>query len=86
MPAGRIVPTIFVARSLHEAGLADHPSLGPALDFLTEVTLRSVFGSKEKRNRVVEEYHAIEGAEQTLGRRASYVTALPTSSERKDLP
>jgi uncharacterized protein YndB with AHSA1/START domain len=49
---------------------------------LTEVTLRSVFGSKEQRNRVVEEYHAIEGAEQTLGRLASYVKALPTSSER----
>lgn len=39
MPAGRIVPTIFVARSLHEAGLADHPSLGPALDFLTRAAI-----------------------------------------------
>ncbi len=33
-PTGRVVTTIFAARSLQEAGLVDHPSLGPALDFL----------------------------------------------------
>lgn len=38
-PEGRIVSTIFAARSLHEAGLADHPSLGTALDFLTRTAM-----------------------------------------------
>lgn len=38
-----------------------------------EVTLRSVFKTKEQRDRVVDLYHAIEGAEQTLSRLAVYV-------------
>jgi hypothetical protein len=37
----RIVSTIFAARSLHEAGLSDHPSLAPALDFLTRTAIRA---------------------------------------------
>jgi uncharacterized protein YndB with AHSA1/START domain len=39
----------------------------------SEVILRSVFGSKERRDEVVERYGAIEGGEQTLGRLAGYV-------------
>lgn len=35
----RIVSTIFAARSLHEAGLNDHPSLAPALDFLARTAI-----------------------------------------------
>jgi uncharacterized protein YndB with AHSA1/START domain len=42
----------------------------------TEVTLRSVFRTKEQRDEVVERYHAIEGGRQTLGRLAAYVDTL----------
>jgi uncharacterized protein YndB with AHSA1/START domain len=45
-------------------------------DGATEVTLRSVFKTKAQRDEVVERYHAIEGAEQTLGRLAEYVASL----------
>jgi uncharacterized protein YndB with AHSA1/START domain len=38
-----------------------------------EVTLRSLFNSKRQRDEVVERYHAIEGAEQTLACLAEYV-------------
>lgn len=38
-----------------------------------EVTLRSVFNSKEQRDEVVERYHAIEGAEQTLARLGAHI-------------
>jgi uncharacterized protein YndB with AHSA1/START domain len=38
-----------------------------------EVTLRSVFKTKEQRDRVVDRYQAIEGAEQTLSRLAAHV-------------
>ena len=41
----------------------------------TEVTMRSLFKTKEQRDEVVERYHAIEGAQQTLGRLVAYVTA-----------
>ena len=37
------------------------------------VTLRSVFKTKELRDRAVELFHAIEGAEQTLSRLAAHV-------------
>jgi uncharacterized protein YndB with AHSA1/START domain len=40
----------------------------------TLVTLRSVFDTKEQRDRVVEEYHAIDAAMQTLGALGTYVT------------
>jgi len=42
---------------------------------VSEVTLRSVFATRSQREEVVEKYHAIEGAEQTLGRLAGYVVA-----------
>lgn len=42
-------------------------------DGSTEVTLWSVFATKEQRDEVVEKYHAVEAARQTLGHLASYV-------------
>jgi uncharacterized protein YndB with AHSA1/START domain len=39
----------------------------------TEITLRSVFKTKEQRDLVVERYHAVEGARQTLGRLAEFI-------------
>jgi uncharacterized protein YndB with AHSA1/START domain len=42
----------------------------------TEVTMRSVFKTREQRDRLVEQYHAIEGAEQTLGGLAEYIATL----------
>lgn len=43
-----------------------------------EVTLRSVFKTKEQRDLVVDNYHAIEGAEQTLSRLDAFVGATET--------
>ena len=40
---------------------------------LSEVTLHAAFKTTAQRDQVVEEYQAIEGAEQTLGRLAGYV-------------
>lgn len=39
----------------------------------TEVTIRTEFPTKEARDRAVEDYGAIEGGQQTLGRLADYV-------------
>ncbi len=52
---------------------------------VSEVTLRSVFNTRSQRDEVVKEYHAIEGAEQTLGRLAIHVSALlgPTTERGK---
>jgi uncharacterized protein YndB with AHSA1/START domain len=40
----------------------------------TEVVMRTVFPTAELRDKAVEEFHAIEGGRQTLGRLAAYVT------------
>jgi uncharacterized protein YndB with AHSA1/START domain len=40
---------------------------------VTLITLHSVFKTKTQRDMVVEQYHAIEGAEQTLRRLAAHV-------------
>jgi uncharacterized protein YndB with AHSA1/START domain len=42
----------------------------------TELTMRMVFPSTAERDRVVKEYHAIEGANQTLDRLADHVAKL----------
>lgn len=39
----------------------------------TDITLRSVFKTKEQRDLVIERYHALEGARQTLGRLAELI-------------
>jgi uncharacterized protein YndB with AHSA1/START domain len=42
----------------------------------SEVTLRSVFNTKDQRDEVIERYHAIDGGRQTLGRLAAHVAAM----------
>lgn len=42
----------------------------------TEVTMRSLFRTKEQRDLVVDRYGAIEGGKQTLGRLASYLASF----------
>ena len=42
----------------------------------TQITMRTVFPTKESRDEAVEKYHAIEGGEQTLSHLADYVTEL----------
>ena len=45
----------------------------------TEVTLRAVFKTRKQRDEVVEQFGALEGARQTLGRLAAYVATLATA-------
>lgn len=45
-------------------------------DGATEVTLRMVFDTAERRDRVVEQYGAIEGGEQHLDRLAAYAPTI----------
>ena len=49
----------------------------------TEVTLNNVFPTKEQRDQAVEKYHAIEGAEQTLGGLAAYTSHLADSRDER---
>jgi uncharacterized protein YndB with AHSA1/START domain len=42
----------------------------------TRLTMRSLFASAAERDRVVKEYHAIEGANQTLDRLAAHLATL----------
>ena len=48
----------------------------------SEVTLRAVFATRKQRDEVVERYHAIEGAEQTLSRLAAHVESSREEIER----
>lgn len=43
---------------------------------VTRIEMRNLFPTKEMRDEVVEKYHAIEGAQQTLGKLAAYVTGV----------
>ncbi|HZD23021.1 MAG TPA: SRPBCC family protein [Acidimicrobiia bacterium] len=52
----------------------------------SEVTLRSVFPTKAQRDEVVERYHAIEGAEQTLAALTAYVESKLKSDDGKEQP
>ena len=47
----------------------------------TRLTLRAVFPSAEERNRVVRDYGAEQGAQQTVGRLAEYVTQMGAKKE-----
>ncbi|HEX2152719.1 MAG TPA: SRPBCC family protein [Acidimicrobiia bacterium] len=47
----------------------------------TEVTLRTIFSTASQREKVVWEYRAIEGAEQTLGRLAEHVASWATATD-----
>ena len=48
-----------------------------ALGNQTRVTIRMVFPRAADRDRVVREYNAIEGGQQTLGRLGTYLATLP---------
>ena len=45
----------------------------------TRIEMRTVFPTEELRDQAVEEYHAIEGGEQTLSNLAAYVTEIDWS-------
>jgi uncharacterized protein YndB with AHSA1/START domain len=47
----------------------------------TELSMRAIFPSKERRDEVVEKYGAIEGGKQTLGRLAEYVKAMSAGAK-----
>ena len=42
----------------------------------TRIEMRTVFPTKERRDEVVEKYHAIEGGQQSLRNLAAYVTEI----------
>ena len=42
----------------------------------TRIEMRTVFPTKELRDRAVERYHAIEGGQQTLSKLAAYATEI----------
>ena len=42
----------------------------------TRIEMRTVFPTKELRDEATEQYHAIEGGQQTLGNLAAYVTEM----------
>jgi hypothetical protein len=46
-----------------------------ALECSTLVTLRTIFPTAEQRRRAAEEFHAVEGGQQTLHSLARYVAA-----------
>jgi uncharacterized protein YndB with AHSA1/START domain len=63
---------------LHGKGVDDPTSFITTVTFVerggaTEITLRSVFKTKEQRDLVVKRYDALEGARQTLGRLAELI-------------
>ena len=47
----------------------------------TRIEMRTVFPTQALRDEAVEKYHAIEGARQTLGNLAAYVTGLQNGAE-----
>src|SRR6266540_541819 len=47
----------------------------------TRIVMRTVFPTKQLRDQAVEEYHAIEGGEQTLSNLAAYVAKLTQAGE-----
>lgn len=47
----------------------------------TRIVMRTVFPTRELRDQAVEEYHAIEGGEQTLSNLAAYVAELADRQE-----
>jgi uncharacterized protein YndB with AHSA1/START domain/dihydrofolate reductase len=66
-------------RLIHGSGPSDPDAFESTVSFralgnATELTLRSEFKTKARRDEVVEKFGAIEGGRQTLGRLAEYVT------------
>ena len=66
---------------LHGESRDDPDAFVSTLDFTehgaaTRIVMRTVFPTRELRDRAVREYHAVEGGEQTLGNLAAYVVEL----------
>ncbi|MGH7442213.1 MAG: SRPBCC domain-containing protein [bacterium] len=87
-PDGTVYPNVLIYKELKEPEriVFDHNN-GTRIDFQmhftfedhdgkTLVTIRHHFESKEARDLVVEKYHAIEGAEQTLTKLNAYLMTL----------
>ena len=73
-----IVPPERIAL-LHGESRDDPNAFSSFLTFMpegeaTRIEMRTVFPTREQRDEAVERYHAIEGAQQTLGNLAAYVT------------
>lgn len=49
----------------------------------THIVMRTVFPTAELRDQAVEEFHAIEGGEQTLGNLAAYVPSIDHEEVRR---
>jgi uncharacterized protein YndB with AHSA1/START domain len=47
----------------------------------TRIVMRTVFPTKQLRDQAVEEYHAIEGGQQTLSNLAAYVAEIAQKKE-----
>jgi uncharacterized protein YndB with AHSA1/START domain len=47
----------------------------------TRVVLRTVFPTRQLRDQAVEQYHAVEGGRQTLGKLAAYVAGMAGTAE-----
>ncbi len=66
--------------TLHHGESADDPNAFESILTFedrgdsTEIVMRTVFPSAQLRDQAVEEFHAIEGGRQTLGRLVAYVT------------
>jgi uncharacterized protein YndB with AHSA1/START domain len=74
-------PSRLVYRHESEPGTEPVVSFEVVVDFAqrglqTEVTMRMTFDSAEKRNEVVEKYHADEGGRQTLAHLADYLPRI----------
>jgi uncharacterized protein YndB with AHSA1/START domain len=72
-----IVPPERIAL-LHGESRDDPNAFESVLTFATDgaatrIEMRTVFPTKELRDQAVEEYHAVEGGQQTLGHLAAYV-------------
>ncbi|MER5704540.1 SRPBCC family protein [Micromonospora sp. NPDC002296] len=49
----------------------------------TRIVMRTVFPTRQLRDQAVEEYHAIEGGQQTLSNLAAYVAEIAQQEERR---
>ncbi|WP_018255532.1 SRPBCC family protein [Salinispora mooreana] len=66
---------------LHGTSRDDPNTFESILDFTphgaaTRIVMRSIFPTRHQRDRVVLEFHAIEGGEQTLGKLAAHVAEV----------
>ncbi|MFJ8689712.1 SRPBCC family protein [Micromonospora wenchangensis] len=50
----------------------------------TRIVMRTVFPTRQLRDQAVEEYHAVEGGEQTLSNLAAYIAEITPNKEGSD--